>query len=93
MGVIFIKNILNFCYFKKWKKIQNKIAKFGVENFEHLRCVEKFEAEILKKNLISTTKNHFFEVYEVNIWYQCHKNQGTGWMDGWVEGKARLPVF
>ena len=27
---------------------QSKNVKFGVENLEHLRCVEKFEVEILK---------------------------------------------
>ena len=46
MGVNFEKKISNFGYFKKWEKINNKIVKFGAENFEHLGCVEKFEVEI-----------------------------------------------
>ena len=43
----FYKKILNFGYFKKWEINHNKIVNFGVENFEHLRCVVKFEVEIL----------------------------------------------
>ena len=50
MRVNFIKKILHFGYFKKWKKSHYTIVKFGVKNFEYLRCVEKFEVEILKKN-------------------------------------------
>ena len=33
-------------YFKKREKIHNKIEKFGVEIFEHLRCVEKLKIDI-----------------------------------------------
>ena len=48
MGFNFI-NILNFGDFKKWEKIYIKIIKFGVKNFEHLYCIEKFDLEILSK--------------------------------------------
>ena len=31
-----------------WEKIHNKIVKFGVENIEHLRCVEKLVSRAKK---------------------------------------------
>ena len=34
---------------KKWGKFHDKIVNFGVENFEDLCCIEKFEAVILKR--------------------------------------------
>ena len=35
---------------------------------------------------IMPTKNGFFEIYEVKIWYQPHKKSSAGWVDGWVDG-------
>ena len=44
MGLILLK-IIKFWLFQKVEKIPNKIVKFGVENFEHLCWVVKFEFE------------------------------------------------
>ena len=41
---------------KSWK-IHDKIAKFAVKNFEHLRCIVKFEVE--KFELINNLKRHW----------------------------------
>ena len=35
---------------------------------------------------ISPTKNEFFEIYEVKIWFQPHEKYGAGWMEGWMGG-------
>ena len=55
---------------KGGKNIHNKIAKFGVENFEHLRRIEKFEVEILKNKLDLCKKTRAL----------------GEWMDGRMEG-------
>ena len=33
--------MLNFGYFKKWEKIQNKLVKFEIPNFECIHCTKE----------------------------------------------------
>ena len=55
-------------------------------------CVQILK--LIKNNYLgfSPTKNGFFEIHEVKIWYQPNKNSDAGWMDGWVGRKAILRI-
>ena len=45
----FYTKIFKFGYFKNWEKINNKIIKFEVQNFDHLRYTVKFEPKIYEQ--------------------------------------------
>ena len=70
---------------KYWEKINNKIVKFGVGNLEHLLCIEKFEAEILKKIDQPYQKPFLLKFMKLKFGISPIKSRALdGWMNGWV---------